>query len=247
MKILIFTDKEDYVRVIGLLSSDIHKSIDVEVISECRLANIALTHPHDIIIIDDRIFDKINAECLEILERAQMSLMVFLQYKKNIKRYLHLNVLDYFVSPLRWHAIEERIRLQYKRMTALEHLEHVGEIPHKYVVKDKDSVHFLNYSDILFFEMNDKQLHIHTKDGLFKSHESLKKALVRLPEHFIRVHSSYIVNFNNVLNILNTGNRNYRINFNDYSKYAMMSRKKAEELMKDQYNHYRLSYINEKE
>lgn len=243
MKILLFTDKTDYAKVIGLLADEIHKDIDVEVISDCQLVNVALSHPHDLIIIDDKVYDQLNVECFEILSKSQMDTIVFLQKKGNIKSYLALNVVDYFVSPLEWERIDLRLKKQFKRMMMLRNLEHEGEVSFKFVLKNKSEIQLIKYADILCFHKTHKLVKIYTTHGEYVTHDSLKHILTRLPKSFIRVHSSYIVNFSNATSIVDAGNRSFSIEFGDHDLVAMMSRKHAEELMHDTLNHYRLSFI----
>ena len=71
--------------------------MDVEVVSECQLANSAVSHPHDLIILDDRLFECLKGQIIEVLSEYQMDVIVFLEKKDNINRYLSLNLLDYFV------------------------------------------------------------------------------------------------------------------------------------------------------
>jgi DNA-binding LytR/AlgR family response regulator len=245
MKILVFTEKTDYIKVLGLLAEEIHKDIDVEVISECQLANACVSDHHDLVVIDDRLYHELNEECLDALKKTQVDLIVLLGDRKNVKRYLNFNLLDYFVSPLNWEHIDERLKKQFKRSSALDHIEHKDERPQKYLLKHKSRVQFIDYADILYFEKHDKHVHVHTNHKVYESNESLKKLIGKLPDEFIRVHSAFIVNFDNARAIRSTGNRSYSIAFKSYEGVATMSRKRANELMQDTMKRYRLSYIEE--
>lgn len=244
MKVLLFTQKKDYIKVIGLLCKEIHKSLVVEEISAFQLANIATSHPNSLLILDDRLYHDINKECLEVLIRNKVEVMVLMTSIQSVKRYLNLNIVDYFVSPLDWQAIDMRLRKQYKKHIAIQNLKH-EEKQKKIVVKSKTEVFLVPEDDILFFEKRNKEVLIHTYDRIYVCHESLKEIMHHLSENFIRVHSSYIVNFNNAKSVISSGNRKYWIAFENYEDKAHMSRNRAEEILKDAGNHYRLSYITE--
>lgn len=244
MQVLIYTKKQDYIKVIGLLCDDIHASIDVDATSACQLANTALSDRVDLVIIDDRLYEDLTNECIALLEEHQIKLIVLLKKKNEISKYLSMNLVDYFVSPLSWEDIRASIKSVYKELRVLRNL--VKDEGHdKIVVKTSSEIYFVPFKEILYLEKANKETIIHTKAQHIECHESLKKLGSRLPDSFIRVHSSYIVNFTNAKHIIDIGNRTYHISFDDYMEYAIMSRKKSEQLLDHAINHYRLSFIED--
>ncbi len=242
MQILIYTEKEDYFTVIGLLCDEIHHSIEVKEITECQLANAAVSHNTDLIILDDRVYHTLTFECVEMLEKSQIRIMVLLPTKKNIKKYLALNIIDYYVSPLSWEDIDDRIRDEYRHFLILKKMI-VHSKQDKLVVKTSNEIFVLPFNDILYLEKSHKETIIHTYEKVYECHDSLKHLLIKLPQSFMRVHSSYIVNFDNAKSIIDVGNRTYHIAFDSYGDYAVMSRKRSEEILDHTLNHYRMSYI----
>jgi|GEM_PF-1226437 len=244
MQVLIYTKKQDYVKVIGLLCEEIHHSIEVNDTSECQLTNSALSNSVDLVIIDDRQYELLTSDCIQMLEEHQTKLIVLLKRKGDIEKYLSMNIVDYFVSPLSWEGIRTSIKSVYKELKYLRHL--IKEDGHdKIVVKTNSEIYFVPFKEILYLEKSNKETIIHTKNQTIECNESLKKLGNRLPETFIRVHSSYIVNFINAKHITDIGNRTYHISFDDYLDYAVMSRKKSEQLLDHAINHYRLSFIED--
>jgi len=59
--------------------------------------------------------------------------------------------------------------------------------------------------------------------------------MTRVPQNFIRVHNSYVVNTNHISKIKEVGNRSYEIMFNSFDKVALMSRYRSDALLKDFY------------
>lgn len=89
---------------------------------------------------------------------------------------------------------------------------------------------WIPYEDILYIEKVGKELIIHTARASHTVRWTLSKVEEMLPQEFIRVHKSYIVNGNKIRKISEIGDRTYEITFQDSSKMALMSRYKATEL-----------------
>ncbi|QIB28206.1 LytTR family DNA-binding domain-containing protein [Caloranaerobacter azorensis] len=89
---------------------------------------------------------------------------------------------------------------------------------------------FIPLNDILFIEKLEKNTIIHTKDKEYLSRHKLNELESKLPEEFLRVHKSYIVNIDKIIKIRNLGNRSFEIRFFNTDKVAFMSRYKFEEL-----------------
>lgn len=244
MKVLLYTEKKDYVSIIKILCSELNRNIEVETITDCQLVNIATSHPKSILVLDDRMYKKLNKDCLEVLIKSKMEVVILLPKFINIKRYLNLNVVDYFMTPMNWENLNSRILKIYKNHMTLD-LISPDIKKKKLLVKGKSEVYMISEEEILFFEKDQKTVKIHTKNHIYTCHESLKELMHHLSESFFRVHTSYIVNFNNATIISSDHNRKYQIQFDDYIYEAKMSRNKADELLKDTVNHYRLSYIME--
>lgn len=91
-------------------------------------------------------------------------------------------------------------------------------------------MYWIPYDDILFIEKIGKELVIHTSRTAHTVKWTLSKIEETLPEHFMRVHKSYIVNSQKIRRISEIGDRTYEITFQESNKLALMSRYKANEL-----------------
>ncbi|MBI9014082.1 MAG: LytTR family transcriptional regulator DNA-binding domain-containing protein [Clostridiales bacterium] len=246
MNVLLYTEKSDYIKVIELLCRDIHHDIKVSHITECQLANEAVSRSLNIIILDDHLYKTLTEACIDALIKSQIRVIVFLPKKINIKRYLAFNLLDYFCSPLNWEDIDDCLRHEYRKYLMLKQVGPNDDRSNKLVVKTGTEIVVIKFSEILFFEKKQKSTIIHTHDEIYECHENLKHLLMRLPDSFFRVHSSFIVNFNNARTITDIGNRTYQITFGKEDVYAIMSRKRSEDILQHALDHYRMSFIEEK-
>jgi two-component system, LytTR family, response regulator len=62
------------------------------------------------------------------------------------------------------------------------------------IIKKKEIINIIPFSDILYFESFSSNVIIKTKDSEIKIKYSLKLILSLLPSHFFRCHKSYIIN-----------------------------------------------------
>lgn len=240
MKLLMFTDKMDYLKILKVFLDEMEIAVDIQMVSACALTNAVLKGDHDLILLDDRYVHHLNDDLMTILKDSKADILVFLEHKADIKRYLSLNLLGYFVTPIQWQKVVARLKTLIHREKFLETMEGASE--GKYIVRDHNAVYFVPFSEILFFEKYEKKVKIHTRAHIYDVKDSLKSILAIMPKDFIRVHSSYVVNFSNANEIIEN-HRNYTITFKDYGNPAPMSRKKANELLEDGENRYRLSFI----
>lgn len=239
MKVLLLTDNTDELHLFQRLVES-ESQIEVVIISDCEQASTVLSKPHDLVMIDDSQYRHLSEQVMKMLERSRIDVMVILKEKSHVQRYLTLNLLAYFVMPFNWTEAFQIVKQVERRLQLLSYLE-----PPKldrYVIRNREGIFFLPYEDILFFQKIEKHVNIHTRERVFRVTDSLKNVQEPLPDNFMRVHSSYIVNFDNVSQIIEE-HRTYTIRFDHYQNVAHMSRKKAEEMKRDVLNRHRLDHI----
>ncbi len=100
----------------------------------------------------------------------------------------------------------------------------------KIIVKNKNKQMIIAVEDILFIERNQRNTYIHIGQDSYKIEKSLKHLVKELPDYFIRVHKSYLVNKNKISTIICIGDRTYNIEFKTSNKVARMSRNKYKEI-----------------
>ena len=64
----------------------------------------------------------------------------------------------------------------------------------KLELKGRHHLHAINPNDILYIKSDDVYVDIHTHNGIVVQRKLLKEIAEELPENFVRVHRSYIVN-----------------------------------------------------
>lgn len=64
-----------------------------------------------------------------------------------------------------------------------------------------NSEFFLDFDSVLFFETDDRQVHAHTTDDDYQIHFRLYELENKLPDQFIRISKSAIINLNNIFSL----------------------------------------------
>lgn len=99
----------------------------------------------------------------------------------------------------------------------------------KLILKVKEGTILIDADALVCIEKNGKKTIIYTDHDIYESSYNLNELESVLPEQFIRVHNSHIVNFSRIRMIKYTSSRNYQVLFEGCPSIAYMSRKKYEE------------------
>lgn len=99
----------------------------------------------------------------------------------------------------------------------------------KITFRTKDGIVMLSPDSIGCVEKNSKKTIIYTDQESYETNYNLLTMENRLPDQFIRVHNSYIINISRVRMIKHTSSRNYQIIIENCPVTAYMSRKKYDE------------------
>lgn len=102
-----------------------------------------------------------------------------------------LNALDYLLKPITFNRFLTAINKVKKE----NHLQ-VEEAT--ITVKSGYDLHKIKYNDILFIESDSEYVIYHIEDKKIMSHQTLKSLEEKLPNFFMRVHRSFIINKNYV-------------------------------------------------
>jgi len=157
----------------------------------------------DLIFLDIQMPEYSGLEVLNHLDT--LPIVVFVTaYEEYAVKAFEKNSLDYLLKPVEEERLAvtiERIMerstngndtmLQIKQLLAEARApKHITTIPVKVATK----INLVHVPDIYYFEARDKYVYIHTRDKEHLIDHSLGFLMERLPEVFIRVHRTYIVN-----------------------------------------------------
>ncbi|AYN01064.1 LytR/AlgR family response regulator transcription factor [Chryseobacterium sp. 3008163] len=116
------------------------------------------------------------------------------------------NVVDYLLKPISFDRFNKSVLKAQERFP----LEETKEVNH-FFVKSSGQQHRINFNEILYVESIKDYVNIKTEAQEYIVLETLKSLENQLPENFIRVHKSFILNLNEIKSlgskkiILNSG------------------------------------------
>jgi DNA-binding LytR/AlgR family response regulator len=103
------------------------------------------------------------------------------------------NVIDYLLKPISFDRFNKSILKAQERFP----LDETKEVNH-FFVKSSGQQHRINFDDILYVESIKDYVNIKTEAQEYIVLDTLKSLENQLPENFIRVHQSFILNLNEI-------------------------------------------------
>lgn len=145
----------------------------------------------DILFLDVELIEMTGAEvgCFirNRLENRNMQIIYISEKEEDVRHLLKTQPLDFLIKPIK----QEHV------ITALEAAEKILK---------KDNIIFryhqgkeyygVPYGDIIYFISNGRKLQIITSDGVKEFYGRLKVIIPGLPEDFLLIHNSYVINVN---------------------------------------------------
>ena len=148
---------------------------------------------------------------------------------------------DYLLKPFKKERVMqtlERAKKRIRHQTAGETPLPVHPTPHpvsgRLMLHHKDGVSFLNVSDIVLVQREDRTTVFYTASGeRYVTSDSLSDTEARLDSSiFFRCHKSYIINLNHIKNITPYGRWTYIVHLQGTEQDALITHEKYEEMEK---------------
>lgn len=195
---------------------------NVEIVAACKNGIEAIDalqqHKIDLMFLDIQMPGVDGFDVLRSVPPERTPVVIFTTaYDQYALKAFDVHAVDYLLKPFsdsRFHealalGIEKVAGKQQKDRTGLEKLlsnapsSEVDQTISKdrLVIKDSGKIHFIPLSAITWVEAYDYYVKIHTRERFFLQRKSLKKMQSMLPENFIRVHKSSIINVDYVVSI----------------------------------------------
>jgi len=155
-----------------------------------------INNPVDVIFLDIDLKSNING--LSLAETIR-------KYNKNIYIIFTTAHLEYGLMAYRYKTFDylpKPVSVERLEVTISRLLEDIADTPCKYL-KLANSNTFLTYDSIYFIKKDGMKLIFQTHEKIYSSYDSFANILPSLPTNFVRCHKSYIVNINNIQNIVN--------------------------------------------
>ncbi|QGU00890.1 hypothetical protein SYNTR_2296 [Candidatus Syntrophocurvum alkaliphilum] len=227
-KVLILEDESYTLRFIQKIIADHPLVSKIIPTSNSKDAiDMCIKHLPEIILLDIELEQEDDLNGIEVAKRIKKinnnGKFVFITgYSNYALDSFVVHPFDYILKPI----VKERL---YELITELsKEIKTQQEAIVK--IRVKNSICFLKCDDIFYIEKHENNLNIITDKEIIQANCKLKDIQENLPNTFVRVHKSFIVNTTKIKKINYLGNRTYEIEFNNIEQKALMSRNKFKEL-----------------
>lgn len=240
-KVLIIDDDEG-MRLV--LSKIINKTEGFILVGEAQSGETGLslveTLSPNIVFLDVEMPGMGGIECAKkIMDLSPKTFIIFATaHEKYMSDAFEVYASDYLVKPFKIDRILttlERIKEIHvnKDVSIINHTLYSNDSLAKLVIKNKESINFIDCKDIIFIERENRSTIIHTVSERVTSSEGLTEIEERLDKSlFFRSHKSYIINLSMIYKIYPYGRWTYTVKLKNTDKDALLTHDKYEYLEK---------------
>jgi two-component system, LytTR family, response regulator len=159
--------------------------------------------PIDVIFLDIQMPDISGIDFLKTLDKRP-AVVLTTAFAEYALEGFELDVADYLLKPFDFGRFLKAIN----KITKSSDIEHIvknesvrGSSQEFIFVKDGTKLVKVDLKEILYIQGSREYVTIHTRDKKIMSLQAMKNLEEELPDHFIRVHNSYIINIPTVTSI----------------------------------------------
>lgn len=196
-------------------------------------------HPQ-VVFLDVEMPGKTGVECGKIIQDIDPSIILIFAtaHDQYMGDAFQVYAFDYLIKPFK----VERVMQTLTRVKERLHRENevpLPELPKKQtkiasqrmLIKGKGSTSFVTMSDILLIQREGRTTVIYTHLNRYETADTLSETMEKLdPEVFFRCHKCYIININEISQILPYGRWTYIVKLNGTDQDALITHDKYEEL-----------------
>ncbi len=182
---------EDYIRKVPNLVLKANCFDGMEALDYIR-------HEHvDLVFLDINMPNLSGMELMNVIPKGLRIIFTTAYSEYAIESYEY-NVVDYLLKPITFKRFLKAITkaeelISQQSVKAIPAAAHPTE--YMFVKSDKKMIR-INFDEILFFEAVKEYICIHTDAKKILMYKRMKDLMEKLPDNFIRVHNSYIINCN---------------------------------------------------
>lgn len=147
----------------------------------------------DLLFLDIQMPEIKGTDFAELIIRSKSKVIFTTAYSEYAIKGFELNALDYLLKPITFKRFLSAVEKYPLYETSVDlHADYI-------VIKSGYDLHRIALHEILFIASDSEYVHYHLENGnKIIANQSLSKLITSLPEFFLQVHRSYIVNGKNV-------------------------------------------------
>lgn len=152
-------------------------------------------HTVDLIFLDIQMPDLSGTDFAELLKKYNIKVIFTTAYSEYALQGFELNALDYLLKPITFQRFLDAVQKYPKQEQNASNQQTI-------TIKSGYDLHKVNLKDILYIESSGEYVNYYlTQGNKIMANQSLTKLSNQLPNYFLRVHRSYIVNKNKVTSL----------------------------------------------
>lgn len=164
------------------------------------------------------------AEIINKMPNAPLIIFVTAHDEFAVKAF-EVNATDYILKPIN----EERFKVLLVKIRNILGKRKMEKSNTRVPLWNGDKIALVDVDDIYFITNNEKELIIQTNTQIFYKKDTLSNFLEELPNQFFRSHRNYIINLNNIEEIIPWFNNTYTVKFPKFSEQLPVSRRNIKE------------------
>nr|WP_315151590.1 LytTR family DNA-binding domain-containing protein [uncultured Flavobacterium sp.] len=197
----------------------------------------------DVIFLDIEMPGLNGFELLERLDKIPIVIFCTAYDQYSLKAF-ETNSIDYLLKPVRLERLQqtvEKLSSFKNNLSSTNILEVLKEFYHQkeekkmtsITVKKGDKLFFIKLDEVTHFEADEKYVSVYTDKENHLIEQSLSQLELKLPDNFIRVHRSVIINRNYVSEVEKYFNSRFAIRLNNHKKTSVISGRSFNEDIKN--------------
>lgn len=185
----------------------------------------------------------------ELLKRLKVLPMVIFctAFEDYSLKAFETNSIDYLIKPVKENRLEqtvlkiEQLKANFSKENIFKAIDIIAETKEDktitaVTVKKGDKIIFVKLEDISHFEATEKYVTLHTNKGNELVEQSLTQLEDKLPNHFLRVHRSFLINTDYVKDFQKYFNNRFIINLLDHKRTSITSGRTYKDTIKTYIN-----------
>lgn len=190
----------------SLLESYAHKCGNAQLLQKFTnpfdaLQFLDITKP-DFILLDVQMPELTGLQFMKILQKKCLVVLTT-AYPEYAVNAFDLDVVDYLLKPITFDRFIQAVnKVKEKLATVTDTLEPAAPVDYIFVKSEYRMIR-VNFADIIYLEGLRDYVAIHSRQGKLLTLQSMRSFEEMLPDNFIRVHKSYIINSSEITSINN--------------------------------------------
>ena len=225
-----------------LIKKTLEKSGGFEIIGEAEdgetVLSLVESSKPKVVFLDVEMPKLDGVECSKkIMDIAPQTIIVFATaHNEYMPEAFEVYAFDYIVKPFKLDRLEQTLRriresIQIRENDSKFKISSMKKLLKRLSIKNKEGISFVDTSDIILIQREDRSTVLYTAEDSYITSESLSDIEQRLDSSlFFRCHKSYIINLSMIQKIYPYGRWTYLVKLKNTDKDALLTHDKYEEL-----------------